>query len=75
MTRYRKVIKSPGVRGSLKQHYDIDHIFYAAGIFRSAYGREWMSGVFRSQAEAEDWLRKIDLAQRVLTIKFNKRRE
>lgn len=75
MTRYRKVEKSPGVRGSLKQHYDIDHIFYAAGIFRSAYGREWMSGVFRSQAEAEDWLRKIDLAQRVLTIKFNKRRE
>lgn len=74
MTRYRKVEKSPGVRGSLKQHYDMD-IFYAATLFRSAYGREWMSGVFRSQADAEDWLRKIDLAQRVLTIKFNKRRE
>lgn len=72
MTKFRKVEKSPDVRGSIKQHYDMD-FFYASTFIRTAYGKQSVSGVFNSLSLAEDWLRKIYLAQRVLTIKFRKR--
>lgn len=72
MTRFRKVEKNPNVRGSIKQHYDMD-FFYASTFLRTAYGKQSVSGVFNSLAQAEDWLRKIYLSQRVLTIQFRKR--
>lgn len=73
MTQYRKVQKSKGVRGCIKQHWDIDNIFYVSYALHSAYGRQWVYNICPSQAQAEDWLKKMELAQKVLTVKYHRR--
>lgn len=50
MTQYRKVVRTTK-GGSIKQHYDIDWIFYASIQIKGV----WYSTITKTLEEAEKW--------------------
>jgi hypothetical protein len=61
MTRYRKVERTTK-GGSIKQHWDIDWIFYAS----VEMNHEWYSCTTKTLEEAEAWIAEIKRNNKVV---------